>query len=82
MFLGWIRTQLRSEIRFRELALKEKRIEAEQEQRRELRKMELELKTIEGREEAKETGRVPPRADEAGVGNKAIRVRRSKGWMV
>ena len=47
MFLGWIRTQLRSEIRFRELALKEKRIEAEQEQRRELRKMELELKTIE-----------------------------------
>jgi len=36
-----------SEIRFRELALKEKRIEAEQEQRRELRKMELELKTIE-----------------------------------
>jgi len=47
VFLGWIRTQLRSEIRFRELALKEKRIEAEQEQRRELRKMELELKTIE-----------------------------------
>ena len=32
---------------FRELALKEKNIEAEQEQRRELRKMELELKTIE-----------------------------------
>jgi len=33
-----------SVIRFRELALEEKRIEAEQEQRRELRKMELELK--------------------------------------
>jgi len=32
-----------SEIRFRELALEEKRTEAEQEQRRELRKMELEL---------------------------------------
>jgi len=36
-----------SEIRLRELALEEKRIEAEQEQRRELRKMELELKMIE-----------------------------------
>ena len=36
-----------SEIRFRELALEEKRIEAEQERRRELRKMELELKMIE-----------------------------------
>ena len=33
-----------SVIRFRELALEEKRIEAEQEQRRERRKMELELK--------------------------------------
>ena len=36
-----------SEIRFRELALEEKRIEAEQERRRELRKMELKLKMIE-----------------------------------
>ena len=36
-----------SEIRLRELALEEKRIEAAQEQRRELRKMELELKMIE-----------------------------------
>ena len=38
---------LASEIRFRELALEEKRIEAEQEQKREMRKMELELKMIE-----------------------------------
>jgi len=36
-----------SEIRFMELALVEKRTEAEQEYRRELRKMELELKMIE-----------------------------------
>jgi len=36
-----------SEIRFMELALEEKRIKAEQEQRRELRKMELKLKMIE-----------------------------------
>jgi len=36
-----------SEIRFSELALEEKRIKAEQEQRRELRKMELKLKMIE-----------------------------------
>ena len=36
-----------SEIRFRELALEERRIEAEQEPRREMRKMELESKMIE-----------------------------------
>jgi len=36
-----------SEIRFMELALEEKRIKAEHEQRRELRKMELKLKMIE-----------------------------------
>ena len=35
-----------SEIIFRELALEERRIEAEQEQKREMRKMELELKMM------------------------------------
>ena len=44
-----------SEIRFRELALEEKRIVAEQEQRRELRKMELELKMIEEKRLKRET---------------------------
>ena len=46
-----------SEIRFKELALEKRRIEAEQEQRREMRKMELKLKMIEEKEEVRERGR-------------------------
>ena len=46
-----------SEIRFRELALEERRIEAEQEQRSEMRKMELELKMIEEKRLERERGR-------------------------
>ena len=44
-----------SEIRFIELALEEKRIEAEQKQRRELRKMEFKLKMIEKKRLERET---------------------------
>ena len=47
-----------SEIRFRELALEEKRIEAEQKQRRQLKKMELELKMIEEKKLERERQRL------------------------
>jgi len=71
-----------SVIRFRELALQERRIEAEQEQRRVMRKMELELKMIEEKRLERERQSTAESADEAGVGDEAVRVRRSKGWMV
>ena len=70
-----------SVIRFRELALQERRIEAEQEQRRVMRKMELELKMIEEKRLERERQSTAESADEAGVGDEAVRVRRSKGWM-